>query len=271
MKLEVKNATFSYNTTGNIFENLSFSVTDDDVFCILGPNGCGKTTLLKCLSGMEKLKQGEVLLDGKNILYMKRDKIATLLGYIPQEHSSTFPFTVLQIVLMGRAPYLNAFSSPSQKDILIAEEAIERVGIAHLKNNRYTRISGGERQLTLLARVLAQQPKILLLDEPTSHLDFKNQTLILKMIQKLAREGLSIIMASHFPNHAFLYSNRVAMMNDGKFIAIGNPDEAMTEKNLRATYGMDIRIFSLIDPTSGDNVRFCIPASGGNDIRYLRR
>ena len=265
MKLDIREATFAYNN-GNIFEGISFSVMDDDVFCILGPNGCGKTTLLKCLSGMLKLRQGEILLDGKSTVYMKRDEMATMLGYIPQEHSSTFPFTVLQIVLMGRAPYLNAFSSPSKKDVFMAEEAIERIDISYLKDKRYTEISGGEKQLVLMARVLAQQPKTLLLDEPTSHLDFRNQTLILRMIKRLSEEGLSIIMTSHFPNHAFSFSSRVAVMNNNTFIAVGDPEEVITEENLRATYGMDVRIFSVIDPTNGDDLRFCVPASETADI-----
>jgi iron complex transport system ATP-binding protein len=265
MKVDVKEATFAYNTK-DIFQGLSFSVLDDDVFYILGPNGCGKTTLLKCLSGMLKLKRGEILLDGKSTVYIKRDEMATMLGYIPQEHSPTFPFTVRQIVLMGRAPYLNAFSSPSKKDVLIAEEAIERIDISYLKDKRYTEISGGEKQLVLMARVLAQQPKTMLLDEPTSHLDFKNQTVILRMIKKLSEEGLSIIMTSHFPNHAFSFSSRVAIMNRGTFLAVGSPEEVITEERLRDTYDIDVRIFSAVDPTCGDDVRFCVPVKDPRDI-----
>jgi iron complex transport system ATP-binding protein len=262
MKLDIREASFGYDSK-NIFEGLSFSVRDGDVFCILGPNGCGKTTLLRCLAGTLKLKQGEILLDGKSTLDIKRNEFATLLGYIPQEHLPSFPFTVLQMVLMGRAPYLNAFSSPSKKDVFIAEEAINKIGISYLKDKRYTEISGGEKQLALMARVLTQQPKILLIDEPTSHLDFKNQTLILRMITKLSQEGLSIIMSSHFPNHAFSFSSKVALMNNRTFIAVGNPEEVVTEENLEATYGIPVRIFSVIDTKSGDDIRFCVPTGEG--------
>ena len=191
---------------------------------------------------------------------MKRSEIASRLGYVPQDHSSTFPFTALQVVLVGRAPYLNVFSSPSSEDVAIAEEALERVGITKLKDKRFTELSGGERQLVLIARVLAQQPKALLLDEPTSHLDFRNQTLILRLISSLVQEGLAVIMTTHFPNHAFVYSSRVAIMKDGKFLAVGRPEEIITEENLKKVYGIDVRIFSVSDPASGNDVRFCIPA-----------
>lgn len=167
---------------------------------------------------------------------------------------------------MGRAPHLGLFSSPSKKDTKIAERALATVGISHLKNKRYTQISGGERQLTLIARTLAQEPEVILLDEPTSHLDFKNQTLMLRMINKLARQGLSIVMSSHLPNHALLHSSRVALMKDGKFLAVGSPDEVMTEGNLRTIYEIDVRILSAKDSVSGDEIRFCIPAKETADI-----
>lgn len=259
MKLEVKDATFAYNTD-NVFEGLDLSLGDNEFFCILGPNGCGKTTFLKCLSRMLELKEGEVLLDSRSIYTMKRNEIASRIGYVPQDHSSTFPFTVLQVVLVGRAPYLDVFSSPSSEDVAIAEDALDRVGITKLKDKRFTELSGGERQLVLIARVLAQQPKALLLDEPTSHLDFRNQTLILRLISSLAREGLTVVMTTHFPNHAFAYSSRVAMMKDGKFLAVGRPEEIITEKHLKEAYGIDVRIFSVVDSASGNDVRFCIPA-----------
>lgn len=261
MKLEVRDAAFSYDGRRAVFEGLNLAVEEGEVFCLLGPNGCGKTTLLKCLAGMERLRHGEVLIDGRSLGRMKRKEVATLIGYIPQEHLSVFPYTVLQIVVMGRAPYLNAFSSPSRQDLLLAEEALARVGITHLKDEPYTRISGGERQMVLIARVLAQKPKVLLLDEPTSHLDFRNQTLVLGMIRRLAAEGLAIIMASHFPNHVFALAGRVALMGRRGFIATGRPAEVLTEENLSLLYGMAVRVFSVPNPQGGAlHHRFCLPA-----------
>jgi iron complex transport system ATP-binding protein len=131
------------------------------------------------------------------------------------------------------------------------------VGISHLKEKRYTEISGGERQLALIARTLAQQPKILLLDEPTSHLDFKNQTMILRLVRKLSRSGLSVIMTTHFPDHALAYSGQIALMNRGTLIAQGYTKDVVTEENLKQTYGIEIKIFSFHDPGSGEEIRFC--------------
>jgi iron complex transport system ATP-binding protein len=257
MSLEVKNAAFSYRNKVNVFDNISFKAVENDVLCILGPNGCGKTTLLKCVSGMLTLKQGDVLLDNRSILSLKRNQIAAVMGYIPQESSSGFAYSVLEVVLMGRTPHLSIFSSPAAKDYQIAAEAMEMVGISHLKDQRYTEISGGERQLVLVARTLTQQPKMLLLDEPISHLDFKNQTLILRLVRKLARNGLSVIMTSHFPDHALAYSGQIALMNKGVFLAQGNPNEIMTEENLRQTYGIEVRIFVMNDPVTDEEIRFC--------------
>jgi iron complex transport system ATP-binding protein len=257
MSLEIKNASFSYRPGRDIFSNVDLKSADNDVLCILGPNGCGKTTLLKCISGILRLKEGDILLDGQSLLAMKRHEIAARMGYIPQEHATGFAYRVIDVVLMGRTPHLSIFSSPSAKDYRIAEEAIEMVGVSHLTENKYTEISGGERQLVLIARTLAQQPKMLLLDEPTSHLDFRNQAMILKLVVKLARSGLSVIMTSHFPDHALAYSGQIALMHRGNFLAQGHPGEVVNEKTLEKIYGIGVKIFSLRDPATGEEIRFC--------------
>lgn len=257
MSLEVKNASFSYREGKNIFNNINLDALENDVLCILGPNGCGKTTLLKCISGILKLKQGSIFLDGQDLNSLKRHQIASKIGYIPQEHASGFAYTVLDVVLMGRSPHLSIFSSPSETDYRIAEDAIRMVGSSHLIDKKYTEISGGERQLILIARTLAQQPKMLLLDEPTSHLDFKNQTLILKLVRKLAKDGLGVIMTSHFPDQALTYSGRIALMHNGSIIALGNPEEVITEANMGKIYGIDVKIYSVQDPNTGETLRFC--------------
>ncbi len=265
MSLQVKNATFAYGPSKNIFEGLTFSVRPYEVLCILGANGSGKTTLLKSLSGILQLKSGDVIIDDQNTRSLTRIEIAKTLGYLPQEHVSVFPYTVLQIVLMGRAPHLPLFASPSQTDVEIAEKMLERIGISHLKNKAYNEISGGEKQLVLFARVLTQGPKILLLDEPTSHLDFKNQTLALRMINRLANEGLSVIMTSHFPNNALLYSSQVAIMKAGKFLAVGNTAEVMTEENLSQAYDMDVELLS-VKTSNNEHLKLCVPKSASNSI-----
>ena len=140
------------------------------------------------------------------------------------------------------------------------------VSMLHLKERPFTKISGGQRQLVAIARTIAQQSEIILLDEPTSHLDFKNQTLVLTITNKLAQQGFSIVMSSHLPDHALLYSNRVALMKEGRFIALGSPDKVMTEENLKSTCEIDVRIISAIDPISGQEIRFCIPATHHRNV-----
>jgi iron complex transport system ATP-binding protein len=257
MSMEVKNASFSYRNDKDIFNDVSLKSAENDVLCILGPNGCGKTTLLKCISGILKLKQGDILLEGQSLLSLKRHEIAAVMGYIPQEHATGFAYKVIDVVLMGRTPHLSLFASPTEKDYRIAEEAIEMVGVSHLIDHKYTEISGGERQLVLIARTLAQQPKMLLLDEPTSHLDFKNQTVILKMVGKLAKRGLSVIMTSHFPDHALAYAGQIALMHNGNFLAQGHPRDVVNERTLEKIYGIGVKIFSVHDPESGEEIRFC--------------
>lgn len=259
MKLEIRGGSFSYTKDKPVFRNICLELEDQQFLCLLGQNGCGKTTLLKCLAGMVPISSGEVRINGKNFVSMTRREIALAIGYVPQDQETAFPFSVQQMVLVGRAPSLNFFSSPSAQDVAIAEEAMERVGIWDLKDQRYTELSGGERQLVLIARVLAQQPKILLLDEPTSHLDFKNQTIILRLIKDLVREGRAVIMTTHYPNHAFTYPNRVALMHDGRFLAIGSPGEVLLESNLSQAYGIKIRLHSSHDKDSGELVTFCVP------------
>ena len=250
---EVKNISFDYDGE-EIFSDISFSIGKGDVLCILGPNGTGKTTLIKCLNGLHDIKSGEIFINGENMKKLSFKQISKHIGYIPQSHVPSFPFKVFDVVLMGRARYLNLTDSPKNEDIEIAMDALETLGIEDLKDKEYTNLSGGERQLVFLARVLCQKPDILILDEPTSHLDFGNQIKLLEIIDNLANTGLSIIMSSHFPDHAFLSSTKVAIMKDKKFIDFGSPDDVVTEGNLKKAYSIDVKLIEL------DNKRkVCVP------------
>ncbi len=250
---EVKNISFDYDGE-EIFSNISFSIDKGDVLCILGPNGTGKTTLIKCLNGLHDIKSGEISVNGNDMKKLSFKQISKHIGYIPQSHVPSFPFKVFDVVLMGRAPYLNLTDSPKDEDVEIAEDALKTLGIEDLKDKEYTNLSGGERQLVFLARVLCQKPDILILDEPTSHLDFGNQIKLLEIIDNLAKSGLSIIMSSHFPDHAFLSSTKVAIMKDGGFIDFGTPDDVVSEENLRKAYSIDVKLIEL------DNKRkVCVP------------
>lgn len=250
---EVKDISFSYDGE-EIFSNISFSIDKGDVLCILGPNGTGKTTLIKCLNGLHDIDSGEILINGKNIKKLSFREISKHIGYIPQSHVPSFPFKVLDVVIMGRAPYLNLGESPKKKDMDIAIDSLKTLGIEHLKDKEYTNLSGGERQLVFLARILCQQPDILILDEPTSHLDFGNQIRLLEIVDNLASAGLSIIMSSHFPDHTFLSSTKVAILKNKEFIDFGTPDDVVTEENLKKAYSIDVKLIEL------DNERkVCVP------------
>ena len=246
--IETQNISFSYESTASaVFQDISLSVQPGDVFCLLGPNGIGKSTLLKCLGGILRIREGSILLNGRNLFDYKLPELARKIGYVPQGLLSAFPFRILDILLMGRAPHLGILESPSPKDIDIAYAAMERVGIVHLADRPYTAVSGGEWQLTLIARALVQEPQILMLDEPTSHLDMGNQMKILQVIHDLAANGMTFLMASHYPDHAFLVANKVALMNKGRILQTGSANEVITEENLKTTYGIDVRIVPLED------------------------
>lgn len=250
---DVKHVSFSYGGE-EIFSDISFSIDRGDVLCILGPNGTGKTTLIKCLNGLHDIDSGEILINGKNIKKLSFKEISKHVGYIPQSHVPSFPFKVFDVVIMGRAPYLNLGESPKENDKEIALNALKTLGIEHLKDKEYTNLSGGERQLVFLARVLCQQPDILILDEPTSHLDFGNQIKLLEIIDNLASSGLSIIMSSHFPDHAFLSSTKVAILKNKQFIDFGTPNDVVTEENLKRAYSIDVKLIEL-----DDERKVCVP------------
>ncbi len=199
-------------------------------------------------------KFGEILINGENIEALSFSQISKHIGYIPQSHVPSFPFTVFDVVLMGRAPYLNLTQSPRAEDEKIAIKSLKTLGIYDLKDKEYTNLSGGERQLVFLARVLTQQPDILILDEPTSHLDFGNQIKLLEIIDKLAEAGLSVIMSSHFPDHAFLSSTKVAIMKNKKLIDFGAPGDVVTEDNLKEAYSIDVKLIEL-----DENRKVCVP------------
>lgn len=258
MIVEVKNAAFGYNASDNVFEGTEFSVGEGEIFSILGPNGSGKTTLLKCINGLFKLRKGEVCIEGKSLNSLKKSDIGKKVGYVPQTKDLTFPYTVLEMVLMGRAPHLALFSSPSAKDIEIAMEAIETLGISHLADRPYPNISGGESQLVLIARALASEPMVLLLDEPTSHLDFRNQMVILNILDKLAKEkNIAAIMTTHFPDHALSISDKALLMGNGKASIVGSTVNVITERNLKDVFEMDVRIISFDE--GGNNVKTVVP------------
>jgi iron complex transport system ATP-binding protein len=255
----IKSLAFSYDgdMTHAIFRDVAFSVGPGDIFCLLGPNGTGKSTLLKCISNVLQGWQGSILFGEREISHMKPSEVAKGIGYVPQNQVSAFPFLVKDIVVMGRAPHLSVFSSPNKKDKTIAFEAMKAVGILSLADRPCTTLSGGEWQLTLIARALAQEPRMMVLDEPTSHLDLGNQVKILRVIKSLAESGLGIIIASHFPDHAFIVAKEVAILNHGRIVQKGSPEEVINDKNMRETYDVEVRVLYVGE---GVNRKACFPS-----------
>jgi iron complex transport system ATP-binding protein len=243
-RLSVRNLAFTYTRRMEdaVFRDVGFSVQRGEVFCILGPNGTGKSTLLKCLMNLLRPQAGSIEMDGVSLSTLGVSRIARQVAYVPQTQVSAFPFTILEIVVMGRAPHLSLLQSPSSKDLKIALAAMDGIGIGHLADRSCNSVSGGEWQLTLIARALAQEPEILLLDEPTSHLDIANQMKILHVVKTLAEKGLTILMASHFPDHALLVSTVAAILNRGRLVYHGPADAVITEENLREAYGVNVKI-----------------------------
>ncbi len=244
--ISIENLHFTYdiqNAFGLYDINLEFKA--GEIVALLGPNGSGKTTLLKCLYGALKPHAGVIYLNGKNLLEFKSSELARHVGGVPQSHIPSFPFKSIDVVVMGRTPHTSIFSSPSERDYEKAREFFEELGIAELTERPYTHISGGERQLVFVARALMQEPKVLLLDEPTAHLDIKNRVKVLRAVKRIAGKGeITVVMSLHDPNEAMLFSNKILLLKNGKVQAYGPPREVISEEVLRNLYGEDFNIFT---------------------------
>ncbi|HHT50892.1 MAG TPA: ABC transporter ATP-binding protein [Eubacteriaceae bacterium] len=245
--LKVSNLSFSYPSK-NIFSEVSFSLRKGEIICLMGPNGCGKTTLLDNIMAILHYDKGEITLMGKPIYNYKRREIAQNIAYVPQIHNVVFPYTVEQVVMMGRTAHLGYFGEPGPKDIEYCNKAIEKVGISHLAKKPYSQLSGGEVKLVLLARALSQNSPLIVMDEPTTNLDFKNILLFLETIVDLSKkENISILMATHSPEHAFFFQSKgivvkAALMSNGIIKDFGEPEKVISEENIKTVYGVNAKI-----------------------------
>jgi iron complex transport system ATP-binding protein len=220
--------------------DVDLEVKCGEVLCLLGPNGSGKTTLFKTLLGLLPAQAGEVRLENTPIRGLPRHAIARRLAYVPQAHAASFPFSVMEMVVMGRTAHLGLFATPNAEDRRKALAALATLGIGELANTEYTRISGGQRQLALVARALAQDAPAIVMDEPTASLDFGNQVIVLGEVKRLAARGLAILLSTHNPDHAFSIGDRVALLDGGRLVAQGAPQEVLTADRLRAVYGVGV-------------------------------
>ncbi len=221
-----------------VSQGLEFSMSAGGVLCLLGGNGCGKTTLLRTLLGLLPPLSGEVLLGGRPLGQWSRRDFAHWVGYVPQAGAGVFPYTVEDVVLMGRAAHLGRFASPGEADRQLARRCLAMMGIEHLAPRIYTAISGGERQLALVARALVQEPRLLVMDEPTASLDFGNQIRVLEHVERLSAGGMAVLMTTHQPEHALRVADRIALLGRGHMVAVGAPRETATPAALAALYGV---------------------------------
>jgi iron complex transport system ATP-binding protein len=242
--LDIRSLAFGFpgRTVG---ADVSFNLGAGEVLCVLGPNGGGKTTLFRTVLGLLEPHGGSIHVDGLPLSALSRGEIARRIGYVPQGHTAYFAFTVREFVLMGRTAHLGVFASPARNDLIVAGRSLESLGIAHLADKPVTEISGGERQLALVARALAQEPKLLVLDEPTASLDFGNQVRVLERIGALAASGIAILFSSHDPDHAFLCARRALLLAEGRVLEIGAPRDVIRPDTLEHMYRVSVQVLPL--------------------------
>jgi iron complex transport system ATP-binding protein len=240
-----------------ILHDFSARLSSGEIFCLLGPNGIGKTTLYKTILGFLPCRKGTISIDGRNILDLSARELARYIGYVPQNQSSSFAFSVPDVILMGRSSHLGSFDQPGRRDYELVERLMADLGISHLRDRLYTELSGGERQMVLIARALAQEPAFLMMDEPTGNLDFGNQALVLRQIFGLAKQGLGIIMTTHYPEQVLMLNTTVALIKRDKSTVIGPAREVLTETLLMETYGVPVAVAEI--PYRDKNLSICQP------------
>ena len=254
--MNVKDLKFSYGDH-EVLKGINFDTRYGEFISVLGPNGVGKSTLFRCLLGLSTPSGGEVTVDGEKISQLSPAQLARKMAYIPQSHHPLFNFSVLDMVLMGTTSQLGRFAAPGKTQEKMALAALERMGIMHLKDRGCSHISGGERQLVLMARAIAQQAKILVMDEPSANLDFGNKLRVMKTVKGLTADGYTIIQSTHDPEQAYLYSDKILALHGGKVLSWGTPQEVMTESLISTLYNVDVEVCSMHD----DRIRVCVPAN----------
>ena len=255
MSLNVENLRFSYGQR-EVLKGISFGAEYGEFLSVLGPNGVGKSTLFRCLLGLLQGSEGSIRVNGRDIATMSPKELSRSMAYIPQSHNPVFNFSVLDMVLMGTTSQVGRYAVPGKEQIALAESALERLEIAHLRDRGCGNISGGERQLVLIARAIAQKAKILVMDEPSANLDFGNKMRVMRTVKGLTEDGYTIIQSTHDPDQAYLYSDKILALHGGKVLAWGPPSETITDSLISALYGVDVEVCSMHD----DAVRVCVPA-----------
>jgi iron complex transport system ATP-binding protein len=246
MILQLQDVDFSYRPDSpRVLDSLSMEIESGSLTAVLGPNGAGKSTLLDICLGWKQPNRGKVLLHGHPIGCYSRRETGTLMSLVPQDEKINFDYSVLEYTLLGRAPYLGQLEVPGKQDMIIALDALERTGIADLRQRPITRLSGGEHQLLMIARALAQEPSVMLLDEPTSKLDPANRARVLSILTALSASGVTILFTTHDPSLAARIATYLILVREGKILRSGSAEEILTGENLTLLYGTDIKVHTL--------------------------
>lgn len=263
MKLAVRNASVGYETEHPVQRFATFSVESGEVCCILGPNGCGKTTMIKTILGMLPLLEGNITMDGDDMTKWSAQRLSENVAYVAQNHNQPFPFQVKDVVMMGRINRLGRGSSqPNREDYNVVENAMAEMDVYHLRNVPYSDISGGELQMVMFARAIAQEPKMLILDEPTSALDYGNAVRVIEKVRELAKMGYAILMVTHNPDHAFMTGANVALFTRHDPVKFGSAYDIITRENIQDAYGVKVKLVEFTHDNQ-EIMRMCAPEFGG--------
>ena len=256
MNLKVEHLDFCFGKR-QILKDISFETQGGEFLSILGPNGVGKSPLFRCILNLLRPNAGTITVDGRDVGQMTAREMAQHIAYIPQFHSPTFNYSVLDMVLMGTASQLRTLETPGKAQIEIAQNALARMKIEHLAEHPYDFCSGGEKQLCLIARAIAQQAKILVMDEPSASLDFGNRIRVMQIVRSLVADGYAVVQTTHDPEQAFMYSDKILAIHDGHVLAWGTPQAVMEDALMSKLYGIDVEVHSL----HNDTIRICVPAN----------
>ena len=256
MSISVENLSFAYGKHV-VLDGVNFTAQDGEVLSVIGPNGAGKSTLFRCMLGLLKPTDGAVVVNQRSISELSISELAQNIAYVPQSHTPVFNYSVLDVVMMGTISQVGKLSSPKEAQRQTALEVLENLSISELKDRGYQNISGGERQLVLIARAMAQKARILIMDEPTASLDFGNGIRVMETVKRLSRQGYCIIQSTHDPNQAYRYSDRILALSEGKILSFDTPQNVICNEVVSKLYGTDIDVLEMNDK----NLRVCVKAA----------
>ncbi|MDO4183084.1 MAG: ABC transporter ATP-binding protein [Coriobacteriia bacterium] len=263
MRLSVRDVSVGYDPDKPVQKFVNFAVQSGEVCCILGPNGCGKTTLVKTILGLMPMLAGSITIDGSDVTAWSAAQMAEHIAYVAQKSTQPFPYEVKDVVMLGRIGKSKTMSGrPTRKDYNIVENAMAEMGITHLRERPYGDISGGELQMVMFARALAQEPKLLILDEPTAALDYGNAVRVIEKVRSLAKSGYGVIMITHNPDHAFMTGANVALFKRNKTMVFGSAFNVITRENIQDAYGINIKLVEFVHENQ-EVMRMCAPEFGG--------